>query len=887
VEGELEIGTSVGRYVVLRPLGGGGKRARLFIAWDPELDRNVCLKLLSMRKRDREYERDRILSEAQALARLSHPNVVFVYDVGTWAERVYMAMEYVEGESLTQWLQAQPRTWPQIRNVIVQAGRGLAAAHAAEIVHLAVEPANIVVGSDALVRVLEFGLAQRLRSSPSLDSSADGSGDSGRTAPVASFGAPAYVAAELHRGEEPDARADQFALCVTAWEAFFGRPPFAGDTPQEIRANVVRGRITDPPPVHVPAWIEAALRRGLDPDPNKRWPDLPALLERLGRDPKRRRHRFVAVAGGLAVVGAGAWLWTQRMDAQAALCRGGEEKLVGIWDAPTRERTRHAVERTGVAYAGSTWLAVQTVLDAYAIEWVAMYTDACEATHRRGEQSESLLDRRMLCLEARRHELQALVAVLAEADAAVVERAVSTADGLAPLPPCADVEGLLSTARPGDEEHRGQREELGRLLAQARALDRAGRMEASRVAAEQALSLALQIDAKAEAATSHRTLANVAEARGDIDAALAHVNDAVWLAERAGADAERLLAITHLAWVLGHLKADYASGHQLVRMGLGLLERTGGGELEHARLLVHDAVLYVDEAKHRDAIELGMRAAALIEDLEGGRAELASIYNNLAAAHHMLDEHDEALRYYELARALRAQMLGASHPDVAEVVANAASAKHSLGRLEEAEADFRRAVEILEAGPRPRAVFMRNLYNNFAVLLADLQRYDEAVANYRRAIEGWRRVDAEQPLIGVGLANIADLELRRGRPEEAQTQAQEALAVLEAGLDPTHPYVGHAAATLGRAKLASGRAEDALPLLRRGLAILGGSDTDAEAIAQVQVGLAEALLATHGDLDEALTLAISAEHRLADLPQPEQRAAARALAERLRPLTAP
>jgi tetratricopeptide (TPR) repeat protein len=881
-DAELEVGTSVGRYVVLRPLGGGGKRARLFIAWDPELDRNVCLKLLSMRPDNRDYERDRILSEAQALARLSHPNVVVIYDVGTWAERVYMAMEYVEGESLRDWLRAESRTWTQVRDVIVQAGRGLAAAHAAEIVHLAVEPANIVVGADGCTRVLEFGLAQRMRSSLSLDSSADGSADSGRTAPAATVGAPAYVAPERHRGEDPDARADQFALCVTAWEAFYGQLPFAGDTRRELRGNVVRGRIADAPPSSVPDWIESALRRGLVPNPNDRWPDLHALLERLDRDPRRRRNGAIAGAVTIAVVGGGAWAWIERTNAQVELCRGGEQKLAEIWDAPTREATRLALQRTGVDYAEPTSMAVRTVLDAYAAGWVAMYTDACEATRLRGEQSESLLDRRMLCLEGRRHELQALVRVFAEADASVVERAVEAASGLTPLQPCADVDRLMANAPPVDPQLRGKHEELGQLLGQARALERSGRLDDAGVLGEQALALALELGAMREAAMSHRTLASVAEAHGDVDKAIAHVDQAVWLAERAGDDVERMYAISQLAWTLGHLKADFASGHVLVKLGLGIVDRLGGDPLERARYLSHEAVLYIDEAKYREAIELGLRAAELILGLEGEHPELAVIYNNLAAAYHVLGEAEEALRYYELARDARMRTLGGSHPEVAEVVANAASVKHTLGRLEEAEADFRSAIEILESGPGPREVFMRNLQNNFAILLQDLGRYDESVAYYRRAINGWRQVDPKQPLIGVGLSNIADLELARGRPDVAEEHAEEALEVFEGGLDPTHRYVGYAAATLGRAKLASGRPRDAVPLLRRGLAILGGSDTDAEAIAQVQVALAEALLATDGDLDEALTLAVSAERRLAGLEEPDQLAAARALVARLR-----
>lgn len=876
---ELEIGTSVGRYVLLRPLRAR-RRTRLFVAWDPELDRNVCLELLAMRDDDREYERERILHEAQTLARVSHPNVVVVYDVGSWSDGVYMAMEYVEGESLAEWLRAtapERPPWQAVRDVIVQAGRGLAAAHAAEIVHLAVEPSNIVVGSDGIVRVLDFGLAQRMRPQLSLDTSTDGSVDSGRVPPPVR-GSPAYVAPERHRGEAPDARADQFALCVVAWEAFYGRLPFAGESRRELRGNVVRGRIEGPSASDVPAWIESALRRGLATIPDARWPDMPALLDQLSRDPRRSRTRAFAVGGAVVALGGAGWAWHARIAAEQALCRGGEQKLVGIWDAPTREQAKAAIESTGVDYAGATWAAVHTVLDAYATAWIDMYTDACEATRLRGEQSESLLDRRMTCLEARRQELQALVRVFVEADAAVVERAVEAASGLEPIDPCADVERLMARAPVVDPEQRARHEQLATLRAQARALERSGRMEEAGKVGEQALALALELGADPEAALTHLSLASVDEARGDIEAALEHVDEAVWLAERAGADVERLHAVTQLAWTLGHLSADPFAGHTLVRVGLGIVDRLGGDTLPRARLLSHEAVLYIDEGKYREAIELGLQAAEQVQRLDADDAELGVIYNNLAAAHQLLGEADEALRYYERAREVRTRMLGEAHPDVAEILANAASVKHALGRLAEAEADFRRAIQILESGPGPREVFMRNLHNNFAILLQDLGRYDEAVAYYQRAIDGWRAVDPAQPLVGVGLSNIADLELDRGRPDVAERHAAEALALLEATLEPEHRYVANASATLGRAKLANGDAAAALPLLRRGLVVLADSSADEEAGARTRLALAEALVATKGDLAEALGLAVSAETRLHD---EKPRARARALVERL------
>jgi predicted Ser/Thr protein kinase len=260
---ELPRGAEVGRYVVIGQLGAGGVGV-VYAAYDPALDRRVALKLVreeSSRGSDTSDGRARLLREAQALARLSHPNVVAVYDAGTLDERVWLAMEHVEGATLRAWAQTE-RPWPELLQAMIAAGRGLAAAHAAGLVHRDVKPDNIMVGADGRVRVMDFGLA---RAAGARVVAAPDSGGPGErlslsvTRTGAMLGTPAYMAPEQWVGKEADARTDQFAYCVTLWEALFGERPFMGDTLVELAPRVLRGEVRAPPNGRAaPGWLRKA-----------------------------------------------------------------------------------------------------------------------------------------------------------------------------------------------------------------------------------------------------------------------------------------------------------------------------------------------------------------------------------------------------------------------------------------------------------------------------------------------------------------------------------------------------------------------------------------------------------------------------------------------------
>ena len=310
VPAALARGASIGRYIVLAMVGRGGM-GEVYAAYDPELDRKVAVKLLRVKPGNGvslSEGRQRTLREAQAIARLSHPNVVVVYDVGTFEDKVFIAMEYVEGNTVTYWLQVQPRTWREILKVFMDAGRGLAAAHDKGLVHRDFKTDNVMVSRDRHVRVMDFGLARQAekpaaagaetaeptttpkpipvrrlgsgpiarrpgprrppwssRTEPSAPvplagHSSSGMFDARLTRTGAMMGTPAYMAPEQFLGTPTDARSDQFSFCISLYEALYGERPFEGSTMSTLTANVVQGNVREAPAgSKVPLWVRKVL----------------------------------------------------------------------------------------------------------------------------------------------------------------------------------------------------------------------------------------------------------------------------------------------------------------------------------------------------------------------------------------------------------------------------------------------------------------------------------------------------------------------------------------------------------------------------------------------------------------------------------------------------
>ena len=277
-------GATIGRYTILAKVGAGGMGV-VYRALDPSLDREVALKLVRparMRGKGGEEHRARLLQEARALAKLQHPNVIRVYDVGEHEGGVFFAMEFAQGKDASQWIALEAPVWTRILAVFRAAGRGLAAAHGAGLVHRDFKPANILVGDDLRVRVLDFGLARAAQDIRGSDPAPDDEFAEVQTADGIVVGTPAYMAPEQIQGLPADGRSDQFAFCVSLWECLFDELPYRGRTPRAMGQAKVLGKLAAPPEdCGVPHTLIDILAKGLSPNPGRRFDSMPDLLRKL------------------------------------------------------------------------------------------------------------------------------------------------------------------------------------------------------------------------------------------------------------------------------------------------------------------------------------------------------------------------------------------------------------------------------------------------------------------------------------------------------------------------------------------------------------------------------------------------------------------------------
>ena len=457
---ELGAGARIGRYVILEELGAGGM-GKVYAAYDPKLDRKVAIKLLlpGRGKRRSSKARSRMAREARALAKLSHPNVVTVYDADEHADSVFIAMELVEGQSLGTLCNADPRPpWRSVLGHYLQAARGLSAAHEVGLIHRDFKPDNVLVGDDGRVRVADFGIAALVEQDPdSLERTSDISinldidieapapellssierlAHDNLTKTGAALGTPAYMAPEQHIGGDIGPATDQYALCAALYEGLYGVRPFSSHGSKRILAVLLRKKreLDIEAPVtgsDVPVWVRKVLLRGLAPKADERWPSMSKLVAALekalggrrmstGRAESRERRHGIAIGvaagviilGGAGLIGSG---WLAGADRDEGTCERAQTEITRIWDTRKSARVQAAFVATGRAHADASHLRVTAILDRYAADWTAMRVEACEATHVHEQQSEQVLALRMHCLDRRKNRMDALVSALTDA----------------------------------------------------------------------------------------------------------------------------------------------------------------------------------------------------------------------------------------------------------------------------------------------------------------------------------------------------------------------------------------------------------------------------------------------------------------------------------------
>ncbi|MEZ4451066.1 MAG: serine/threonine-protein kinase [Nannocystaceae bacterium] len=342
--GELTQAPTIGRYTFLKELGEGGMGV-VCAAYDPQLDRKVAIKLTRALAAATAESRARILREAQAMARLSHPNVVQVYEVGELGDDLFVAMEFIDGVDLSRWLAAERRSWREVQEVFLAAGRGLAAAHAVGLVHRDFKPANVFIGADGRVLVGDFGLARVNEVVAPGDDAREPRVPDARmglglatplTATGALLGTPAYMAPESFKRNVFDASSDLFGFSVALFEALYGVRPFNGHDVATLVRAILESDPTIPASAEVPVWLQRVVLRGLRKRPEERWPSMSALLDALAFDPAARtrgirRVAYATSAVVASVVGFG-WLAAEARE------RAAHEETAKVAAEASRDR---------------------------------------------------------------------------------------------------------------------------------------------------------------------------------------------------------------------------------------------------------------------------------------------------------------------------------------------------------------------------------------------------------------------------------------------------------------------------------------------------------------------------------------------------------------------
>lgn len=404
----LAPGAVFGRYVLVEAIGRGAM-GEVWGAIDPDLDRKIALKLLRSDRTVRPEDRARLAAEARAMARLTHPNVVAIHDVGELGDQLFIAMEFVAGETLDHFIARGPHAYEEVLTIMRQAAAGLAAAHSVGLVHRDFKPANVMIGEDGRVRVLDFGLARP-------DSSvADDEGEQPDRKHRRIHGSPAYMAPEQHRGLPVDARSDLFSFCVSLFEALYGVRPFRGNNRLTVALAIIEGRVVDPPAdalARVPEWIRGIVLRGLARDPAQRFQSMDALLAALERSPERMRQRRLRIGGMcLGIVGMVGLGYVVLPEPARDPCEDAGAAIEQEWDAEVRTRVRADVD----ALASRPLAGRRLVegIDAHARDWGEASVQLCRDRRAR-RLTERLQSTREACLAEHREALRVLVRMVGD-----------------------------------------------------------------------------------------------------------------------------------------------------------------------------------------------------------------------------------------------------------------------------------------------------------------------------------------------------------------------------------------------------------------------------------------------------------------------------------------
>ena len=605
----------VGRYTLIDRAGAGGMGV-VWSAYDPELNRPVALKLATSGDAT---VRARARDEGRALAKLSHPNVVPIYDVIDVEQGVFLVMELVKGNTLRA-VAAEGESANGMIRAYRQAGEGLAAAHAAGLIHRDFKPDNAILGADGRVRVLDFGLAREVLPDD------DGSEIAGT---------PRYMAPEQRDGKPLTAAVDQYALCLALREAVEPTPP---------------------------RWLEPIFARGTATDPAARYPSMDDLLRALALDPRTRWRRRALIGGGVIALGAVAAAFTAgRAGREDSPCLGGPALIAESWGAAPRAATaRHFGDLT-TPYALATTPHLLTTLDAYAGGWVRLHRASCEA-HRRGEISSDLLDRRAGCLAGRRSALATIGELAGKVTIDGLPKLAIALGELPDLAACEDDEALVASVKPPPRELAAEATAVTELVTRADVERDAGQYESATRDADAALTRARALAYRPLVARALHTRGRISIATRDVkDRGAARFAEAVREALASGDEPLAIEAFARQAWAMA-TSTDRERATDGLPLAEAITERLGD-RAKFPRALLHMnlgsvALARKDRPGARAVLEQARKEAAAVDG--AGANELTGILTNLLLA---VDEPAQRSAIADELVASRTRLLGPLHPN--------------------------------------------------------------------------------------------------------------------------------------------------------------------------------------------------------------------------------
>jgi tetratricopeptide (TPR) repeat protein/predicted Ser/Thr protein kinase len=846
----------IGRFVVEQRLGAGAMGV-VYAARDPDLDRRVAIKLVRPESGGDPRAQGRLQREARALAKVSHPNIVAIHEVGEHRGQVFLAMEHVQGPNLRAWQEQGLHTPAEVLGMYLQAGRGLAAAHVAGLVHRDFKPENVLLDETGRARVVDFGLvghdevgrrSELERWSTTISSTLV------ITRTCSLVGTPAYMSPEQLEGGEVDHRSDQFGFCVALYEALHGQHPFDDTSLTSLRRSVLGGRLRPPPKRSpVPVWIHRLLVRGLAVAPDDRHVSLDALLDALSRDPAAMRRRWLAVGGLVLAVSVVTYtLARQGVDEPRARCERAADELTALWKPERRAAIGEAMAAAGSSYGRRAWAQVEPGLEAYSIAWAEARTGTCMA-YAAGLESDRQHDLRVACLARRHAAFEALLEVLVEPTHEDVVNASLAVASLPSIASCADIEALTSALPPPEEPEVAAAVEGHRyMLARVHEYEVLGRFD-------QARALANAVLGSAEATAYPPLEAEALLALGALELASWHYEAADAVLSRALEVGLRIDHVEVAAEAFARrIFTTSVTGHEEdalreLPLARALVERTGDDQLRWL-LLNNSGAAYYSAGRYPEAKQRFLAALEVKRRVHGEEHyEYANTLGNLAGTANVMGDGKARRAFAVQSLEIKERLLGSEHPLVASAELELARTDFFDGRLDAARARIPAAISRLEAtsGSDSEVVFHEHIL--LAGLSNMVREHAEALDYIDRtqlALQA-HDLDGHQLRLGVFTHRAVALE-GLGRRDEAWAELERGLAFVEQAFEPpAKPTSVHLA--MVRLLLGRGEVDEALAVARRMPIMPADDDVETHLVtAEIRLEVAKALHA-RGELVKALS----------------------------------